>query len=379
MARRILIADDDLEALRLIGLMLERKGYEIAAAASGEQALKKIEEQLPDLIILDVMMPGVDGYEVARLLRENPQTAPIPILFFTAKSSITDKIAGFQAGGDDYLTKPIHPAELLSRVEVLLQRSGHQPVPETERAKVIALLPIKGGVGNSTLALNTALQFAKAKKEKRTVLIELTDGGGSIGAQLGTSATQGLQTLVEKGSQGLTAESVDAQTLKHETGLRVLPASARPAGLGPSLNEEFVQALLRILMAEYDYVLFDLSPTLDKPTIEVLRRSQNIVLTLEPTKIALSLATSFLETMEEQNIEASKVHPVVIYRSRAANAITRETIQDEIAQELLASIPPVPDLAYESWSTGRPILLMEPQIPLSQQVRFMVDQLLVSH
>ncbi len=377
MARRILIADDDLEALRLIGLMLERKGYEIVAAASGEQALKKIEEQLPDLIILDVMMPGVDGYEVARHLRENPRTAPIPILFFTAKSSITDKIAGFQAGGDDYLTKPIHPAELLSRVEVLLQRSARQTVPETARAKVFALLPVKGGVGNSTLALNMALQMAQVK-EKRTILVELVDGGGSSASQLGASATRGLQSLVEKGPLALSSAAVDAQALKHETGLRVLPASPRPAGLVPAITEEFVQALLRILLTEYDHVLFDLSPTLNKATTEVLHQAQYVILTFEPTKIALALAHTFLESLEERNIGAYKVRPVFIHRAPAADAITRDSVKAEIGQELLASIPPVPDAAYESWSAGQPMLLTQPQNLFSQQVRFIVDRLLES-
>ncbi|MBT7782761.1 MAG: response regulator, partial [Anaerolineae bacterium] len=88
MPEKILIIDDDLDTLRLVGLMLQKKGYEIAAANNGKQGLLKVAEDIPDLILLDVMMPEMDGYEVARRLRQDPQTENIPILMFTAKSQL---------------------------------------------------------------------------------------------------------------------------------------------------------------------------------------------------------------------------------------------------------------------------------------------------
>ncbi|MBT3322374.1 MAG: response regulator, partial [Anaerolineae bacterium] len=123
MPEKILIIDDDLDTLRLVGLMLQKKGYEIAAANNGKQGLLKVAEDIPDLILLDVMMPEMDGYEVARRLRQDPQTENIPILMFTAKSQLNDKVTGFEAGADDYLTKPTHPAELQAHVKALLARS----------------------------------------------------------------------------------------------------------------------------------------------------------------------------------------------------------------------------------------------------------------
>src|SRR3972149_3773418 len=104
--------------------MLQRRGYQIIAAQGGAQALSKAEAEQPDLVILDVMMPDMDGYEVTRRMRANAKTAHIPIIMFTAKTLVGDKVAGFQAGADDYLTKPIHPAELASRVEAVLLRSA---------------------------------------------------------------------------------------------------------------------------------------------------------------------------------------------------------------------------------------------------------------
>ena len=117
MPEKILIIDDDVDTLRLVGLMLQRQGYQIIAANNGEQGLAHADSDSPDLILLDVMMPQMDGYEVARRLRANPDTANIPILMFTAKTQLDDKVIGFEVGANDYLTKPTHPSELQARVK----------------------------------------------------------------------------------------------------------------------------------------------------------------------------------------------------------------------------------------------------------------------
>jgi len=116
MTERILIIDDDIDTLKLVGLMLERQGYEIAVANNGSVGLSKASVEQPDLILLDVMMPDLDGFEVTRRLRADPALSHIPIIMFTAKTMVDDKVAGFEAGVDDYLTKPAHPAELTAHV-----------------------------------------------------------------------------------------------------------------------------------------------------------------------------------------------------------------------------------------------------------------------
>jgi CheY-like chemotaxis protein len=109
MSEKILIIDDDLDTLRLVGLMLQRQGYQISAATNGQQGLEKAFEEDPDLVLLDIMMPDMDGYEVTRRLRQNPSTLETPILMFTAKTQLDDKVVGFEVGANDYLTKPTSP------------------------------------------------------------------------------------------------------------------------------------------------------------------------------------------------------------------------------------------------------------------------------
>lgn len=123
MPEKILLVDDDLDTLRLVGLMLERQGYEVCTAKDGTQGLSMATSEIPDLVLLDVMMPDIDGYEVARRLRADPVTAEIPIIMFTAMSQMDDKVAGFEAGADAYLTKPTPPRELFAYLKAILARS----------------------------------------------------------------------------------------------------------------------------------------------------------------------------------------------------------------------------------------------------------------
>src|ERR1051325_6758856 len=150
MSEKILIIDDDLDTLRLVGLMLQRQGYQISAATNGQQGLDKAFEEDPDLILLDIMMPDMDGYEVTRRLRKNPSTMETPILMFTAKTQLDDKVIGFEVGANDYLTKPTHPSELQARVKTLLSRGGDKkeaatPAQAESRRYVGGALGARGG------------------------------------------------------------------------------------------------------------------------------------------------------------------------------------------------------------------------------------------
>lgn len=131
LTKTILVVDDDLATLKLVGLVLDQKGYDVVTARSGEEALERARLQNPDLIVLDIMMPGMDGYEVVQHLRADPSTARLPILMLTAKSDLDDQITGFEVGADDYLTKPFHREELVSRVESVLHLAeGRQAPPQ---------------------------------------------------------------------------------------------------------------------------------------------------------------------------------------------------------------------------------------------------------
>ena len=122
MSKRLLIVDDEPNLLRAVAACLKAENYEVSTARSGHEALMQLAESVPDLIISDIRMPGMDGYKLARQLRGSPRTALVPIVFLTAKDETADRIEGFRAGVDAYLTKPFEPDELIAVVNGILSR-----------------------------------------------------------------------------------------------------------------------------------------------------------------------------------------------------------------------------------------------------------------
>jgi DNA-binding response OmpR family regulator len=136
---KILVVDDEPEAVELVEFNLKQAGFDVAVAADGAEALKKSRTLMPTLIVLDLMLPEVDGLEVCKMLRRDSATAKVPIIMLTAKAAEIDRILGLELGADDYITKPFSPRELVLRVKRILQR-GAAPDQEQERLKFGELL-----------------------------------------------------------------------------------------------------------------------------------------------------------------------------------------------------------------------------------------------
>ena len=131
---RILVVDDEEPILELLRFNLEKDGYQVSGAKDGQEALERVEREQPDLIVLDVMLPGMDGLEVCRILRLNPRFQQIPIIMLTAKGEEIDTILGLELGADDYMTKPFSPRELLARIKARLRRLNS---PEEAIAQIV--------------------------------------------------------------------------------------------------------------------------------------------------------------------------------------------------------------------------------------------------
>jgi two-component system alkaline phosphatase synthesis response regulator PhoP len=123
---RILVVDDDRDIVRLVQSYLEKAGYQILTAYDGETALRVLKAEKPQLLVLDLMLPDRDGWDVARLVRSDPQLAATPIIMLTARVEDNDKIVGLEIGADDYITKPFNPREVVARVRALLRRTQLQ-------------------------------------------------------------------------------------------------------------------------------------------------------------------------------------------------------------------------------------------------------------
>jgi two-component system phosphate regulon response regulator PhoB len=129
---KILVVDDEENIRELVRYNLAREGYQVTTVGSGEEALKQIGEKLPDLIVLDLMLPGMDGFAVCRQLKNDNRTAHIPIVMLTVKGEESDIIVGLELGADDYITKPFSPKVLLARIKAVLRRREKEPIGESD-------------------------------------------------------------------------------------------------------------------------------------------------------------------------------------------------------------------------------------------------------
>jgi len=137
---RVLVVDDEEDILELVRYNLTREGYEVATAVSGEKALQQARAGLPDLILLDLMLPGVGGLDVCRLLKGDGRTAHIPIIMLTAKTEESDIVLGLEMGADDYITKPFSPRVVSARVRAVLRRRRAEPVSEEQTIRIRELI-----------------------------------------------------------------------------------------------------------------------------------------------------------------------------------------------------------------------------------------------
>ncbi len=163
---KILVVDDNVDNVELLTKRLRAMGYRTCEAYDGEQALARVETEDPDLIILDVMMPKIDGYEVCRRLKASDRTRVIPVLMLTAKREVPDKIRGLDIGADDYITKPFNPQELMARVRSLLARKNEEEKRVTEE-RLDALGQMAEGVAHEVRNPMVAIGgFARRIRDK---------------------------------------------------------------------------------------------------------------------------------------------------------------------------------------------------------------------
>ena len=149
--QKILVVDDEEDILELLKFNLSREGYQVLCAVSGEQALRLVRSENPDLIMLDLMLPGIDGLEVTRRLKNDPDTKNLPIVMLTAKGEEADIVTGLELGADDYITKPFSPRVLIARIRAVLRR---RIKGQTEEASVLRIHDIEIDPGRHEVLVN---------------------------------------------------------------------------------------------------------------------------------------------------------------------------------------------------------------------------------
>jgi CheY-like chemotaxis protein/MinD-like ATPase involved in chromosome partitioning or flagellar assembly len=367
MAQKILIVDDDLETLRLVGLMLQRQGYEIVAANNGTQAMGMARTEKPSLIVLDIMMPDIDGYEVTKQLRADPDTSNIPIILFTAKSQVDDKVEGYEAGADDYLTKPVHPAELVAKIKGLLSRGRTKEQEPAAHGYSVGILAVKGGVCSSTIALNLALSYHNLTKEK-VIAAEMRPSQGTWAMELGFGNPENLNNLLRMKPTEISVQKVENELLQTTRGIRLLLASMS------SKDAELISAGIQLfetvqkLSALAQVIVLDIGPAYIPALNNILSICQEVILVIEPQPMDVQRSRYLLDALAELGFGKSKYLSVVqSNRAPAAIQMTVPQIQEILKTPVSIAIPPAPEQSYNAFIKNQPLIEFQPNSVVAQQ------------
>lgn len=351
MTTRVLVVDDSPMNLKAATLALSAAGYEVVTARDGREGLERAETTLPDLIILDVQMPEINGYEVCRRLRRSPTFMHRPIMMLTANSALHEKVQGLEAGADDYLGKPFEVEELQARVKALLRRAGN-PVAAatTQQGKVIALFSLRGGVGVSSLAVNMAAGLAQLWGSAALVDMVFTGGHSALMLNLPMRTTWG--DLAPKASEEIDADVVDRVLLHHSSGLHVLPSAARPEE-NEQIGADQVASVIGELRSRFPYVVLDMPHHFSEPALAALDAADQIVLLLAPEIGSVVAATCALDVFGQLGYKAEKIAPTLnlIFER---GGLARKDIEHTLKRPLVSVMPYAGDVFVQALNRGTP-------------------------
>lgn len=371
MPAKILLADDDPMLQKLIANTLKLEHHEVIVAVNGQEALDLIRSEKPDLVILDIMMPVINGFDVCTELRRHPETETLPVIMLSGLGQVQEKIMGLRAGADEYLTKPIDPRELLTRVEMLLER--HRILRQSavgKTGRVLSVLGAKGGVGVTTLAVNLAARLVQEKKN--VVLVEFRPDFGTVAVHFNLKPTASLAALRTLEPTAITEQMVNRLLVKTETGVRVLcgPQSASEFGpFAPGLGG----ALLGRLVTMCDYVIVDLPPLLDEGAELVLKSSEQVFLVIEPELTSVVAAAHRLEQLAA--LSNTLTARVIAVNRQGVMLLSLREIENRLGVVLLDVLPSAADAMSVAVQFGVPLTLSQSKHGYSEHVAELVKQL----
>ncbi len=369
MAARILVVDDDPNVQRLLSYTLKQEGYDVLVAADGAEAVRRWSNEHPDLMLLDVMLPKLDGYEVATRIRAEEGTGKhTPIIMLTAEADVEQKVRGLRAGADDYQVKPFHAAELMARIRSLLARFAPQELMVGRHllGQVHAYYGAKGGVGTTTIAINTGIALHR-ELGRKVILIDgnLQFGDHRVFLDLGLDRKSIVDIVI--------ATSIDQELLrnvivKHDSGVDLLlaPPSPETAELVSSEQHHMAQ-IIDQLRSMYDYILIDIDKRLDETNLDVISSADALFVLMTADLSCLKNVRLVLETMSQLAFESGKLQ-LVLNRSNAFTGINVRNAEGALKRHIDHQIVNEYRGAISALNSGAPFMFTKADSLLGRSV-----------
>ena len=370
MSNRILVIDDDPIAMRLVEYTLKQRGYQVITAQNGLEGLLIAQKEVPDLIVLNIMLPGIDGFEACHRLRTDTTTAQIPILILSGRSQQKDKETGFKMGANDYLTKPAAPSEIITRVESLLVR---KPVANS---KMIAFFSSKNGAGTTTTVVNLSIALSQAGK--RVIAVDLCPNGG-IAEHIGVKPQDATAHLLETPMDSLDRGDLESALATHQTGVGVLNI-LDPDGKLENTSPSNMELLFDRLRDVSDYCLVDLP---FQPTVisrAALMKCDIAIIVSNCTPDALNEVKSVVTALRFLGISPERIGIVItdtkgIFHEMELASI-KSYVEANVGVSLFGVIPYEAQASLEPSSVSTPLILSNPNCPMIYAIKQLAEQII---
>ncbi|OQB28497.1 MAG: Cell cycle response regulator CtrA [Chloroflexi bacterium ADurb.Bin180] len=364
MSTTILVIDHDVDVAENIQRVLRAEGLEVLTAITGQAGVVLAELNRPKLVLLDTDLPDVDGYEVCRTLRAVPSTAKTPILLYSSRTDVTDKVAGFKAGADDFIIKPVAPAELVARVKAALRSE------EKTLAHIVALWGAKGGVGTTALAVNLAVAL-RSKSARRVTVVDSSTLGGTLAVMLNLAPQHTVGDLLPRLDQ-LDMELLGSVLTAHSSDIRVLASYPWAQDVSHVAPEQW-QRIIGWLQEACDFLVLDTATSMDASTMAILQLSETVLI-LTPEMTSLRNAHLFLQSAASWMRDTKPL--VVLNRYPTKGGLQLRDVEAALQTSVDVTIPNDEPLMTYSVNRGIPVVISHPKSAVAQSVVQLADLVL---
>jgi pilus assembly protein CpaE len=368
---RVLVVDDDPGILKLVERALGSKGYDVLTATTGTEGLNRIQAESPDIVVLDKVMPDIEGFEIARRLRREPGFAHIPIVILTGASQLGDKLDAFNAGADDYLTKPFEVDELAARLAALLRRAEAfkaartQTLDSVDVARLIAVHSLRGGIGCSTMSVNLGYSLNKLWGSP-VLLADLVLAAGQVAVMLNEPIRRSWSDLTTFDEGAYDMDALESIMNRHDSGLHFIAAPKDPID-AEEVGSEIIKKAITLLKPRYEYIVADLPHDFSDIALDILDVADTVILMLAPDLVSIRAASVTLSTYQELGFNVEKIK-LILNQTLAYSALTAKQIEEAIQHPISMILPYSPKRFVSAINSGVPLLESYPEDPVSIQI-----------
>ena len=370
---RILFVDDEEQIRKLMTTYLTRQGYEVVTATDGYEALKAVRSRAPALVVTDVTMPNMNGFELTRRLRADHRTARIPVLMLSARKAADDVLTGYAEGADEYVSKPIEMSVLGAKIEVLLKRVRATAGDMVKRrGRVVLFGHGKGGAGTTTLAVNAAAALAETKMY-RVVLLDLNLEFGNAHMLLDLRPSQTLSHLSSVDPAQVDDEMFARLVAQDRSGVQFVQGADAPEN-AELVTVPLVQQGIDRLRAAADYVILDTPATFTQQTLAALDASDAIVIVAQPHVASLKAGKDWLDVLEKLSYPRERCMLVINRTSQGGLETDQISRFFNRKPDLIVPYTPMFDDAADR---GRPLIVLRPDNSAAKVMKDLAAQLAV--